>query len=90
MKTIYFFTAKWCGPCQGIKPTWYELESQLATKCHLEIIDIDEPKHKELVDEFGIQSIPTFIFIHNKKEVNRFSGANKQKLIEYVDKLLSL
>ena len=55
------FYADWCGPCRSIAPALEELSEQY--KDQLVIYKIDTDKEVELSGMFGIQSIPTFLFI---------------------------
>ena len=38
MKTVKYFSAVWCGPCQTFKPTMKELASE---GYNIEFIDVD-------------------------------------------------
>lgn len=55
------FYADWCGPCKSIAPILEELSEQY--KDQLAIYKIDTDKEIELSSLFGIQSIPTLLFI---------------------------
>ena len=55
------FYADWCGPCRSIAPALEELSEQY--KDELVIYKIDTDKEMELSSLFGIQSIPTLLFI---------------------------
>jgi len=55
------FYADWCGPCKSIAPVLEELSEQY--KDELVIYKIDTDKETELSSLFGIQSIPTLLFI---------------------------
>lgn len=58
---IIDFYADWCGPCKAVAPVLDELSEQYAGKLHIYKIDTD--KEQELSALFGIQSIPTFLFV---------------------------
>lgn len=58
---IIDFYADWCGPCKSIAPVLEELSEQY--KDQLAIYKIDTDKEMELSSLFGIQSIPTLLFI---------------------------
>jgi thioredoxin len=58
---IIDFYADWCGPCKSIAPILEELSEQY--KNDLAIYKIDTDKEMELSSLFGIQSIPTLLFI---------------------------
>lgn len=55
------FYADWCGPCKAIAPALEELSEEYAGK--VVIYKIDTESEQELSSLFGIQSIPTLLFI---------------------------
>lgn len=58
---IIDFYADWCGPCRSVAHVLEELSNEYNGK--LLIYKIDTDKEAELSQLFGIQSIPTFLFI---------------------------
>jgi len=58
---IIDFYADWCGPCKSVAPTLEQLSDEYENK--VAIYKIDTDKEVELSQLFGIQSIPTFLFI---------------------------
>lgn len=80
---LFYFTAKWCGPCQKIKPMILKLKEGLQTdKIKFYLIDIDE--NDDLCEKCGITSVPTFILFKDKKEVGQRKGANIQSVAELI------
>ena len=78
MKTMKYFTAAWCGPCQRFKPIMQELVSE---GYHVATLDIDV--HKDLAEQYNVRSVPTVVIEENGSEVNRLIGAtSKQVLLE--------
>ncbi|HVK97256.1 MAG TPA: thioredoxin [Flavisolibacter sp.] len=61
LPAIIDFYADWCGPCKAIAPTLEELASEYEGKIHIYKIDTDA--EADLSAAFGIQSIPTLLFI---------------------------
>ena len=61
LPAIIDFYADWCGPCRSVAPVLEELSNEYDGK--LLIYKIDTDKEAELSHLFGIQSIPTFLFI---------------------------
>ena len=55
------FFAEWCGPCKMIAPSLEELSEEYKGK--IVIYKVDTDKETELAGAFGIQSIPTLLFI---------------------------
>jgi len=80
MKTVFYFTAEWCGPCKKTKPVVEDLKKE---GFEFQIIDADY--EQLLVKRFEIKSIPTFILFENEKEIKRIIGAqNKQSLLDFI------
>ncbi|MDH4089196.1 MAG: thioredoxin domain-containing protein [Cyclobacteriaceae bacterium] len=61
MPAIIDFYADWCGPCKMVAPVLEELAGEYEGK--LIIYKVDTEKEVELSAVFGIQSIPSFLFI---------------------------
>ncbi len=78
MKTVKYFSATWCGPCQTFKPTMKELASE---GYNIEFVDVDE--QGDLATEFNIRSVPTTVIMENGQEVERLIGAQtKRRMVE--------
>ena len=77
MKTVFYFTADWCGPCKKVRPI---VEDMIKEGSYIQIIDVDI--EKELVKNFEITSVPTFILFENEKLINRISGAQTKNQLE--------
>lgn len=61
LPAIIDFYADWCGPCKMIAPSLEELSEEYKGK--IVIYKVDTDKETELAGAFGIQSIPTLLFI---------------------------
>ena len=78
---LFYFTAKWCGPCQKIKPLIEKLsEGADSSKLEIYLIDIDE--NDKIADEFKIRSVPTFYLYHKKELKGQTGGADIKKVKE--------
>jgi thioredoxin 1 len=83
MKTVYYFTADWCQPCKKTKPVVEELNREQSTAV-FQIIDVDD--NLELVKNFGIQSVPTFILFDDGIEKNRIiGGQTREQLVNFIN-----
>jgi thioredoxin 1 len=58
---IIDFYADWCGPCQAVAPLFEELSDEYAED--IIIYKVDTEVEQELASAFGIQSIPSILFI---------------------------
>ena len=61
LPAIIDFYADWCGPCKMVAPVLEELAKEYDEK--IIIYKVDTEAEMELASVFGIQSIPTFLFI---------------------------
>jgi thioredoxin len=61
LPAIIDFYADWCGPCKMVAPVLEELAKEYEGR--LIIYKINTDVETELSAVFGIQSIPTFLFI---------------------------
>jgi thiol-disulfide isomerase/thioredoxin len=81
MKTVFYFTADWCGPCKKVRPIVEDLKKE---GFQFQMIDADY--EQLLVKRFEVKSVPTFILFENKKEINRITGAQtKEDLIKFIN-----
>lgn len=55
------FYADWCGPCKMVAPVLEELQQEYGDK--LVIYKVDTEDQQELAGMFGIQSIPSLLFV---------------------------
>mmetsp|Transcript_18419 Transcript_18419/g.25944 ORF Transcript_18419/g.25944 Transcript_18419/m.25944 type:complete len:145 (+) Transcript_18419:159-593(+) len=76
-KSILYFTAKWCPPCNTIAPV-YENLSNLHPEIAFGKVDVDD--NGEAAANFEIKSIPTFIFFDGEETTSRFMGADTKQL----------
>ena len=61
LPVIIDFYADWCGPCRTVAPVLEVLSEEYKGK--VQIYKVDTEAETELSSVFGIQSIPTFLFI---------------------------
>jgi thioredoxin len=70
---IIDFYADWCGPCKMVAPILEELNDEYDGK--LNIYKIDTESERELASMFGIQSIPSLLFIPTNGQPQMAMGA---------------
>lgn len=82
LPAIIDFYADWCGPCKMVAPVLEELSKEYEEK--LVIYKVDTEKEIELSAVFGIQSIPTFLFIPVEGQPMMQPGAFPKKVFKQV------
>jgi thioredoxin 1 len=82
------FWAPWCGPCKMVEPTLNKFASEYAGKLRVTRVNTDE--NSKWATEYGIQGIPTILFINRGKILHRQVGAVPEKYLrEMVDTMLN-
>ena len=81
MKHILYFTADWCNPCQRTRP----VAEELIRDGLIDFVFVDADTEIELLEHFGIKSVPTYILIQDGIEVKRMNGAKtRDQFLEFV------
>lgn len=70
---IIDFYADWCGPCKIVAPILEELQVEYGDK--LTIYKVNTEEQRELSAIFGIQSIPSLLFIPKEGQPQMAMGA---------------
>ncbi|KAM0825743.1 hypothetical protein ACQ4PT_069351 [Festuca glaucescens] len=76
------FSAVWCGPCRIAAPVYAELSLKHSD---LVFVSVDVDELPELVTQFDIRATPTFIFLRDKKEIDKLVGGNQADLEQKFD-----
>lgn len=79
---IVDFWAPWCNPCKMIAPTLDKLAKEMEGKILIAKVNTDD--HNEWMQKFGIQGIPTLLFVANGKVVHRQVGALPERMLRDV------
>lgn len=81
------FYASWCGPCKRMSPIMDELAAEYEGK--VDIYKVNVESEEELAALFGIQSIPSLLFIPMTGAPQMAQGAMpKQALTDAIDNVL--
>lgn len=84
-RTILWFSAKWCGPCQRMdKPT---LKSE-ADSLGFPLYYVDIETVPQLAEQFEIKSLPTFVLTNSQGQVDaRRMNADTTKICQWMRQL---
>lgn len=73
LPVIVDFWAPWCTPCRMIAPYLEKIAKEQDGKLIVAKVNTDE--NPDYATQYGVQGIPTMLFVHNGKIVHRQTGA---------------
>lgn len=73
------FWAPWCGPCLQIAPTLDKLAEEFAGQLVIAKVNTDE--NPSWAQQYGVQGIPTMLFLSDGKLVHRQVGAVPEPML---------
>jgi thioredoxin 1 len=84
LPAIIDFYADWCQPCKMVAPVLEDLAREYAGKIF--VYKVDTENEQELASVFGIQSIPTLLFVPVEGQPQAAMGALPRQTFEKVIK----
>ena len=82
LPVIVDFWAPWCGPCKMVAPVLDKLAKEYAGKVLIAKVNTDE--NPEWAGKFGVQGIPTMLFVAGGKVLHRQVGALPERMLRDV------
>mgnify|MGYP001791550825 CR=1 FL=1 len=82
LPAILDFYADWCQPCKMVAPILEDLALEYAGK--IMVYKVNTENEQELASVFGIQSIPTLLFIPKEGKPQSAMGALPKQTFEKV------
>jgi thioredoxin 1 len=77
---IVDFWAPWCGPCRAVAPILESLAAEYDGKVIVAKVNTDD--NPEWAQKYGVQGIPTMLFVRDGKLVERIVGAGPYPMIK--------
>lgn len=82
LPAIVDFYADWCSPCKMVAPILEDLAIEYSGK--IMVYKVNTENEQELASVFGIQSIPTLLFIPKEGQPQAAMGALPRQTFEKV------
>lgn len=79
LPVIVDFWAPWCGPCRMVAPTLDKLAKEYEGKLLVAKVNTDE--NPQWAQQYGVQGIPTMLFVAGGKVVHRQVGALPEPML---------
>ena len=88
LPTLIEFYADWCVPCKSFSSIIESVQKRLSGWMNVLRIDVD--KDKESTEEYGVQTVPSIIFLDRNGElVWRFAGVlSETEIIRKADEII--
>lgn len=84
LPVIVDFWAPWCAPCRMVAPTLDKLAKEYSDTLLIAKVNTDE--NPQWAQKFGVQGIPTMLFVANGKVVHQQVGAMPEPMLRDVVK----
>lgn len=82
LPVIVDFWAPWCGPCRMVAPILDKIAKEQAGKLLVAKVNTDDDP--EWAGRYGVQGIPTMLFVFGGKIVHRQVGAMPEGMLREV------
>lgn len=79
LPVVVDFWAPWCGPCRAVAPILDKLAAEYAGKVIIAKVNTDEDNQWSM--KYGVQGIPTMLFINKGNLVHRQVGALPEPML---------
>lgn len=85
-KTVYFFTASWCGACNAIRT---ELTNILSSTKDLTIVELDINTYRWFANKYSVTNTPTLLLVEGEQNKVIYTNSIPQ-VQETVTKFIDL
>lgn len=81
---ILDFYADWCGPCKMLAPHLEAIQKEYKGEVQIYKIDTENKDSREVAGAFGIQSLPTIVFVPKDGQPQAVMGYRPQADLESI------
>ena len=71
--TVFEFYADWCEACKEMAPDMIEAKKQNSNKVDVVLLNVENSRWIDLIDEYNVNGIPQLTFFDEKGEFKGFS-----------------
>ena len=71
--TVFEFYADWCEACKEMAPDMIDLKKQNTNKVDIVLLNVDNSRWSDLIDEYNVNGIPQLTFFDDQGELKGFS-----------------
>ncbi len=82
LPVIVDFWAPWCGPCKMVAPILEKIAKEYSGKVLVAKVNTDN--HSDWANKFGVQGIPTMLFMAEGKVVHQQVGALPEPILRTI------
>ncbi|KAK7226888.1 hypothetical protein V2G26_014891 [Clonostachys chloroleuca] len=82
------FEADWCATCKQIAPLYEQLAKSLSRPNAVTFVKINSDEQPELLNEYGVTGLLTFLIFKNSKLEDTVRGAHPHHLSAIINKLI--
>ena len=82
LPVVVDFWAPWCAPCKMVAPILEKIAKEYTGKVIVAKVDTDN--HSEWANKFGVQGIPTMLFMADGKVVHQQVGALPEPMLRQI------
>ncbi len=84
--TILDFNATWCGPCRKLAPVFHDAAKKYGK---VDFVSVDVDNMTATAEAFGIQAVPTVIFLFPDGTQQVYTGTDKLLPASALDALIN-
>ena len=86
-KTVFFFTADWCGDCRFIKPFLPEIETE---NPDFTFVEVDRDQYMAVAQKWDVYGIPSLVVVEDGREIGRYVNRDRKTKSQINDFLANL